>query len=283
MTDSTILSDATTLDCRQNVIMAVDPESDHFRGPILQMTADTSFVRNCVITADALANVCDGGDDRLRGIMLEGVSGGALNNTIVGINQGPSGCQEGNAIEVRHFPFDGTGTDTQLVWIAHNTVLDYQKTGIVCNGDVNCSVHQNRVGASTTQDNLAANSVQMGFGVTGSVTNNRIDGNQWKGTSAYAATAVLVYLAGDGVEVSNNVIRGNSDIGIYFFAGNGALVNNKVFDVGKDHPNSDYDYGLGNWGSGNVVENNKVRGFEIPYDGVDPETTSNKVIPSPHQ
>ena len=71
------------------------------------------------------------------------------------------------------------GVDLQTVEIAHNDITDYQKTGVVCNGDVDCHIHHNSIGESATQLNLAANSVQIGFGGIGVVEFNRIAGNQW--------------------------------------------------------------------------------------------------------
>lgn len=277
MTDATILiPDGFTLDGKGHTITAVDPAGGHFTGAVVANAGANASVKNLTVTVAGLSNVCDADDNRLRGILLEGASGSITHNNVIGINQGPSGCQEGNAIEVRNEPFDGTHPNTLFVEIAHNTVTDYQKTGIVANGDVDVNIHHNAVGASATQENLAANSIQLGYGAMGSAAHNNIEGNQWMGTSDYAATAVLVYLA-DGVEVSNNNIRGNSDIGVYFYANNGTVHNNRIFDEGPDHPNSGYDYGLGNWGTNNSVTNNKVRGFEIPYDGM--TGGNNKAIP----
>lgn len=277
VTDETILiPDGFTLDGKNHTITAVDPPAGHFTGAVVTNAGTNASVKNLTVTVSGLSNVCDGGDDRLRGILLEDASGSITHNTVIGINQGPSGCQEGNAIEVRNAPYDGTHPNTLFVEIAHNQVFDYQKTGIVANGDVAANIHHNAVGASATQENLAANSIQVGFGATGSVTHNNIDGNQWMGTSDFVATAVLIYAA-NGVEVSKNNIRGNSDIGMYFLGDDGIVNNNRIFDEGPDHPNSSYDYGLGNWGLDNTVTNNKVHGFEFPYDGV--AGGNNKTIP----
>lgn len=46
---------------------------------------------------------------RLRGILFDGAAGSITHNTVTNINQGASGCQEGNGIEVRNGPFDNTG------------------------------------------------------------------------------------------------------------------------------------------------------------------------------
>lgn len=280
-TDETIMvPDGYTLNGNGFTITAVDPAGGHFTGAVVANAGTTAHVNRLTVTAFDLANVCDGGADRLRGIMFEGASGSITHSSVLGINQGPSGCQEGNAIEVRNAPFDGTHPGTKTVEVSHNTILDYQKTGIVANGDVDVTITHNRVGASATQENLAANSIQLGFGATGYVGHNRIDGNQWMGTSDFAASAVLVYLA-DGVVLDQNFIRGNSDIGIFFYANDGVVTKNKIYDDGADHPDSGYDIGLGNYGTGNTVDKNKVsKAFDSPFEGVDPETTKNKVLPA---
>jgi len=266
VTETYLIPDGYTLDGHGHTITAVDPVGGHFVGAVVMNGGTTAYVKNLTVTTAGLSNVCDGGADRLRGIMFEGASGSITNCTIIGINQGPSGCQEGNAIEVRNAPFDGTHPNTVKVKIEHNKIFDYQKSGIVCNGDVNVELKHNTVGASFTQENLAANSIQLGFGATGKIEDNKIDGNQWKGTSNYVATAILIYLA-DNVKVSKNKIGGNSDIGIYFYGDNGKVDKNKVYDEGPDDPNSGYDIGIGNWGSNNIVTKNHVKGFDIPFDG----------------
>ena len=277
-TDETILiPDGMTIDGDDHTITAVDPAGGHFKGAIIKNDGTVAHVKNVILTT-ILANVCDAGDDRLRGIMFNGASGSISHNEVLALNQGASGCQEGNAIEVRNSPFDGTHPNTQTVEISHNTLSDWQKTGIVANGDVDVDISHNDINESATQDNLAANSIQVGYGATGTVIQNNIEGNQWKGTSDYASTAILIYAA-DNVDVSKNIIKGNSDIGIYFYGDNGVINNNKVFDDGKDHENSGYDIGVGNWGVDNDVTNNKVKGFDIPYDGV--IGGKNKSIPGP--
>lgn len=253
-----------------------------FQTSFVAAANDCSFtVVGTLMTLNAdCATVCDGGGDRLRGIMFEGASGSITYNKVLNVNQGPSGCQEGNGIEVRKAPFDGTPPDTVSVEISHNVILDYQKTGIVANGDVNVQIVHNQVGASATQAHLAANSMQLGFGAIGVAQHNLVDGNQWLGASDFAATAILIFLAtGD---VSKNNLGGNSDVGIYIQADNSTCDNNRVFDSGPDGPHGDF--GIFSFGSDNSVTNNKIRGFDIPLDGVDnPEGGArNKVIPDPN-
>jgi len=269
-TDATILiPDDYTLNGAGHTITAVDPTAGHFVGAVVKNGGTTANVNNLVVAASGLANVCDAGDDRLRGIMFEGASGSITGNVVTNINQGASGCQEGNAIEVRNAPFDGTHPNTQTVEVSGNLVTNYQKTGIVANGDVSVLIRSNNVGSSATQADLAANSIQLGFGAEGAVKNNKISGNQWCGPSEFVATAVLIFDADDSV-VSNNVIGGNSDIGIYGFGDSLSIVNNKVTDSGAiaDCNAFDYDIGIGDYGTGNFVTKNKVGGFDTPYDAV---------------
>jgi hypothetical protein len=131
-TDATILVlDGWTLDGRGYSITAVDPDGGHFTGAVVMNEGFTAHVTNLVVQASDLINVCDDGADRLRGIMFDGASGSITRNTVQSINQGLSGCQEGNAIEVQN-GYPGIVT----VEITHNDVENYQKGGIICNGDV---------------------------------------------------------------------------------------------------------------------------------------------------
>lgn len=247
-------------------------------GAVVRNAGATASVVRLTVTALNLANACDAGEARLRGIMFQGASGLIAGNTVIGINQGPSGCQEGNAIEVRNFL---DHPETRVVEIAHNTIVEYQKTGIVTNGDVRAWIHHNQVGGSATQANLAANSVQVGFGALGIVEYNAIASNSWLGfdpvTSDFAATAVLLFDSAPGSVVRhNNLMEGNADVGIYVFGDTTMVDNNRVFDEG---PDAGYDIGIGDYGTGNSVTNNKVRGYDVPYDGV--SGGRNKVVPSP--
>ncbi len=264
-TDATIfVPDGMTLDGKGHTITAVDPVGG-FKGAVVANGGTTAHVKNLTVTASGLANSCKGGADRLRGIMFDGASGSIIGNTIAGVNKGASGCQEGNGIEVRNAPFDGTHPGTITVEVSHNRVTDYQKTGIVANGDVNVDVSHNRLGASATQANLAANTIQLGFGALGTVELNNLEGNQWFGTSYYAATGILIYLA-DEVEVSKNHMTGNADVGLLVYSDYGLYEKNHFDDEGADHPNTCCgDVGIWDYGTDNVYNKNHVSGFDTPF------------------
>ncbi|MGH7539582.1 MAG: hypothetical protein ACRELC_01140 [Gemmatimonadota bacterium] len=278
-TDATILvPDGMTLDGNGHTITAVDPASDHFRGAVVANGGSWAAVRDLNVTVSNLVNACDEGDDRLRGIMFEGASGEITMNRVVGLNQGPSGCQEGNAIEVRNAPFDGTHPNTRSVLVSHNEIDTYQKTGIVANGDVAVVIEHNTLGASATQQNLAANGIQLGFGASGALQYNHLDGNQWLEPSNFAASAILVFDA-DVANVSHNRVGGNSDVGLFVSAAGGLNDYNDVRDFGSDGPHGDF--GIADVGSGNIFNNSLVCGFVTSVFPDPLPGSQNKALPDP--
>lgn len=206
-TTATILvPDGWTLDGDGHTITAVDPPGDHFRGAVVRNGGAVAHVTDVTVTASGLANVCDGGDDRLRGILLQGAAGSITDTTVTGINQGASGCQEGNGIEARNEPFDTTGTDV-AVTISGNTVAGYQKNGITANGSVAASITGNTVTGAGPVDYIAQNGIQVGFGATALVSDNVVGGNDYT-PDAWVACGVLYYQA-DGVSAFRNTYAGN--------------------------------------------------------------------------
>lgn len=209
-TDQTItVEDQWTLDGDGHSITAIDPVGGHFLGAIIKNAGATANVTDLTVTASGLANVCDSAgppDTRLRGILFDGAGGSITNNTAVDVNQGASGCQEGNAIEVRNAPFDTTGTDV-MVTISGNTVSGYQKNGITANGSVAATIIGNTVTGAGAIDYIAQNGIQIGFGSTATVQGNTIIGNNYTPKSWLACG--LLYYASDGVRASKNVFAGN--------------------------------------------------------------------------
>lgn len=275
-TDETILiPDGFTLDGAGNTITANDPSGGHFVGAVVMNEGSEAHVTNLTVEASGLINVCDGGADRLRGIMFEGASGSIIGNSVININQGLSGCQEGNAIEVRNAPFDGTHPDTQSVTISHNHIDDYQKTGIVANGDIFVSITNNYVGSADLKDNIAANSIQLGFGAEGTINNNEIIGNQWDVVTVpqWSATALLVYFAGNA-RVNHNTIDGvGTDVGVIaLYSGIVNVMNNTIKRTLPVGDTVDAD-GVGVWFFGNSGKSKLVRntlsGWNDPYFGAD--------------
>ncbi len=207
-TDHTIpVPQGFTLDGAGHTITAVDPAGDHFLGAVVKNGGTVANVTNVTITASGLANICDGGDARLRGILLDGAAGAITNNQVVGIKQGTnSGCQEGNAIDARNAPFDTTGPDL-AVTISGNTATDYQKTGIVVSGSVVANVTNNVVTGAGPVDYIAQNGIQISFGATATLKGNTSSGNDYT-PSSFIACGIL-YFDADGVKASNNSLFNN--------------------------------------------------------------------------
>jgi hypothetical protein len=139
-TDVTItIPDGCTLDGDDKTITAINPSTPPFLGAIIQNGDGEAHVTNLNLDTSNLTG-CGSRtptDTRLHGILFDGASGSITNCQITDINRGTtSGCQEGNAIEIRNAPFDGTHPDTQTVNISGNYIENYQKTGICANGDV---------------------------------------------------------------------------------------------------------------------------------------------------
>ncbi len=302
-TDVTILiPNGFTLDGAGNTITAVDPSGGHFLGAVVKNAGLTAHVKNLTITTSGLANVCDGSgspDNRLRGILFDGAGGSILDNTISDINQGSgSGCQEGNAIEVRNAPFDGTHPGTKTVTISGNTVTDYQKTGIVVNGDVAATITDNTVTGFGPVGAIAQNGIQFGFGATGILMKNTVAGSWFTGAD-WIASGVLVFESND-VMIHQNQISG-SQVGVaieswcYFAptASENRVVRNTIdgADYGVSVHTFTFYSSCNPAVDNNKVVNNKITSsngdtgvsvgvfdLDIPGDGYDPVAFNNKVI-----
>jgi len=175
-----LIPDGFTLDGSGHTITAMDPPGG-FQGPVVKNQGATASVINLGLTSSLASTFgCMGGDARLRGILLDGASGSITNSVVITIKRGlSSGCQEGNAIEIRNF----AGTGTKTVLIDNNVVRDYQKNGITANGDVAVTITNNSIQGAGRVDYIAQNGIQFGFGATGQVSTNSITDNFYTGCS----------------------------------------------------------------------------------------------------
>jgi parallel beta-helix repeat protein len=142
-------------------------------------------------------------------------------------------------------------------------------------------VHNNKVEASANQANLAANSIQFGFGSSGIIKSNQVAGNQWCANASADATGILIFDS-HNINVTQNIFTGNADVGIYIQGNNNTINNNKVTDDGSiaDCNQIPDDIGIYNdlTNVGSVLTNNKVGGFDTPYLNV--VTGNNKTNPN---
>ena len=223
-TDETILvPQGFTLDGAGHTITAVDPAGSHFLGAVVKNGGTVANVTDVTITAAGLADVCDGGPDRLRGILLDGASGSITNTIVHGVRQGLSGCQEGNAIEVRNVVGSDPAPGPRLgVTVSDNTVADYQKNGITANGNVSATIERNSVEGEGPIGYIAQNGIQVGFGASALVQGNtEVSGNFY--TGADVACGLLIFDA-QGVRQSKNTFFGNERDVCNFGRGGGKVV-----------------------------------------------------------
>lgn len=203
ITDHTIVvpqnAGGSVFDGNNHKITGVDPAAGHFVGAVLQGAAGSNSitVKNLVVTVNGLSDTCDADAARLRGILFDGVGGSIHDNTVTGIKQATSsGCQEGNAIEVRNAPFTKAGPD-KTVTIYDNVVDDYQKTGILVNGSVSATIRDNVVTGAGQIDYIAQNGIQVGFAATARLFGNDVSRNNYTPPKV-TACGLLIYKA-DGV------------------------------------------------------------------------------------
>lgn len=155
---------------------------------------------------------CKAGVDWFSGIRYHDQANGAItHNTIVDMHlpSGLLGCQEGVGIEIRDLDAsDGTTT----VAVTGNKVVDYQKGGIVANGEaVSAHVAGNTVVGFGPTNVIAQNGIQIGFAAEGTVDHNYIQGNFFTPpTFASAAILVFGFKQGSNVKIPlTNVFVGN--------------------------------------------------------------------------
>lgn len=276
---SIIIPNDKTLDLNGFTITGVDPSGGHFMGGVVQNGGAVANVTNGTITVSSLIDVCDAGADRLRGILFDGASGSVTNVNVIDINQGTSGCQEGNAIEARNF---GASPSRSRVTIDGNTVTGYQKTGIVANGNVDATITDNTVDGGVPVGYIARNGIQIGFGGTGMVKRNTVSGNSYTGSSAASGGVIVVGgpgYGGDfcvGVQVMQNTIREN-DVGVFLsqyeadFSAPATATNIKVVNniISKAGVTNGYVYQAG---VSDVGNNDKIINNQISGAGYDPTT-----------
>lgn len=277
------IPDGLKLDGVGHALVAVDPAGGYFLGGIVRNRGATAHVSNLKVRAQGLLKdgPCDGGDDRLRGILLQGASGSIVDSEILDIHRNqpasghpegtPRGCQEGHAIEVRN----PNASVPQQVEIRGNHLSGYQKVGIVVIGRVNATIATNTVTGAGPVSHIAQNGVQLSDGATGQVTENQISGHAYTGGDD-VGTGVLVAggpyfgisLVQDAL-VQGNTLTGN-DVGIYLDQGeadgSGPATPTRIQVLGNtlrnDAVTNEYPYqaGISDLGGGNIIYSNTITG-----------------------
>lgn len=253
-TNSTLyIPEGFTLDGQGFTITAVNPSTGSFQGAVIQNAGKVAHVVNVGVRGSGILNTCAQGEARLKGISLYKASGSILNSRVEDLHRGASSCEEGNAIDVSNPPYDGSHPATLSVTISGNSVDRYQKTGIAVNGDVSATVSENAVGRAYEQVLVASNSIQVGYGAKGALTDNQIEGNEWNYVSEpqLFATAILVFEASQ-VQLRDNVVEGfGTDVGAAIFSSSNIHMSSSALARVLETGDSVDEYGVGLWLSGN--------------------------------
>jgi hypothetical protein len=221
--DTITMPNDATLDGAGHTITAVE-DADHpnFPGAVLasQPGSDSAPAHLDVENLDIATQGFQGGGKNSGGL-LTGISmlrtGGSLTNVSVdGISHG-NGVQEGNAIAIRNrVSGDNIDVPRAKVTLDGVEVSNYQKTGILLDGNLSFSVTNAHVGQGMGPEGepnptIAANSLQISRGASGSVSDSSFALN-----SHEEATGVLLYnarnVAFDGVTVAGDA---SATSGIY--------------------------------------------------------------------
>ncbi|MBZ5703037.1 MAG: right-handed parallel beta-helix repeat-containing protein [Acidobacteriia bacterium] len=224
------------------------------------------------------------------GVLVNGdvnsVSVDVTGSSIHDIGDSPlGGAQHGVAIYYRAYFLAGNASGT----ISGNTISNYQKGGIVANGQgTSALITDNIVIGQGHISYIAQNGIQIGFGANASVMRNTVSGNSYTGTTTVGSGIVVVggpfyTLYGfcpDGIDcpytvgtriVGNTVV--NNDVGIFLTnlaadesapttATNVKAVNNIISNDGVYNNYSGFGYqaGVSDVGNNDKIINNNISG-----------------------
>lgn len=208
------------------------------------------------------------------GVVNDGTSVDVTNSTVRNIGEVHfNGTQHGVGVYYTH---GATGT------ISGNTVNQYQKGGIVADGDGTVvTVSHNIVTGLGAVDFIAQNGIQVSRGATGTVQLNTVSNNEYSGANNASSGGILVF-GGCGnpvsahVEVGKNTLT-NNDVGVYAVNYNAACtaatttstkenIHNNVISKDADTNVSGngspqgYQAGISDTGKGDNIHNNTISG-----------------------
>jgi Right handed beta helix region len=207
------------------------------------------------------------------GIYYQNASGTVTRASVLNevLGAGLTGCQGGLGIFVQS---GGGGTST--VSITSSNVENYQKNGITGNEvGTTVTIKGNTVIGQGPTSGAAENSIQIGFGATGSISGNTVGSDVWApdvfGDTGDAAAGLLVYASQSVTITSNNVNNTQYGIALAGDPGSGSADHNVVTKntVSATHL---YD-GIDLCGNYNTASNNAINGSD--ESGVHVDDTCN--------
>lgn len=215
------------------------------------------------------------------GVLVNGddgaVSVDVINSIIHDIGESPlNGTQHGVGIYYRAFNDTGSATGK----VSGNHLLNYQKGGIVVNGQgSNVLVQNNIVDGQGPVSYIAQNGIQFGWGSNGSAMKNSVTGHSYTGTST-ASGGVIVVGGGcygspltTGIQIVQNTVKDN-DVGVWLSnieadclsapsgATNNKVVNNTITNdaLTNHYGGSGYQAGVADQGNNDKIIANQISG-----------------------
>jgi hypothetical protein len=204
-TDETIfVPGGFTLDGQGHTITAVDPPAGAFLTAIVQNAGPVANVRNVVLTASGLANVCDPADPKLRAILFDGASGVIANNQIINVNKSGEGSCPAQGANVFLRKLVPSGPPAKVT-VSGNTITGFSRFAVSVLGDVRATISSNTFeglgGTGIAVDQQFAVAIQSG--AVGTVARNTII-QSWA-TGLPFTNGIFVFES-DGWSLTSNTI-----------------------------------------------------------------------------
>jgi hypothetical protein len=163
------------------------------------------------------------GNYRFQGIGFRNAGGKVDGCTIKDVRETPiNGNQHGVGIYV----YDDNGT-AHTLYVTNNTIYGFQKNGTAFNGpNLTVFADNNTVTGAGAVNFIAQNCLQIGFGATGSLTNNNVSNVSYT-PSTDVSCGMLLYQSGGTIQTRNNTVS-NAQVGINYINVGGEIKHNNI-------------------------------------------------------
>jgi hypothetical protein len=163
------------------------------------------------------------GNYRFQGIGFRNAGGKVDGCIIKDIRETPiNGMQHGVGI----YAYADNGT-ARTLYVSGNTIYGFQKNGTAFNGpNLTAIADNNAITGAGAVNFIAQNCLQIGFGATGSFTNNNISNVSYT-PSTDVSCGMLLYQSGGTIQTRNNIVS-NTQVGINYINVGGEIKHNNI-------------------------------------------------------
>jgi hypothetical protein len=178
------------------------------RQSVVAITGGTVTVEDLTVDGAGAGGTVVPGND-FHGIGIHNANANIDSVTVTGVRDNPlNGIQRGRAI------FAGNDTGTHTVTVTGSTVQDYQKNGVDLRGaGLSGVITNNTITGAGPTGLIAQNGIVILGGATANISGNTITDHEYTGVGA-SSTGILLFTAGAGTTVSNNLNIDDNQIGI---------------------------------------------------------------------